>query len=212
MSLEKGKRQYLTVDEIAGLPSIPFIALDVQGILEATGGLGVFYLNIFRYEKGEENLDWPIWDVVLKQTAEALKGLQGEVFRKDDIISTYRDNKNNLLIILSAPREKGKIELEDLKMARDRILQHLKERMEQRLGSYELQKFGFYMGYSLVSKIAGLSSTKILDKAVHEACQMTTDEERHDQLAKTGGLRELLTRNRSGFSFNQSSILRPQKF
>lgn len=188
------KREYLTVTEITGLPSIPLISLDIKALLEETGQLAVLYLAIFRYEKGEEDFDWPIWDVVLKETAHILKGLQGEIFRKDDIVSTYKDSKRNLLIILSGPRTKERLEYESLKRARDRILTHLRERMEQRLGSYDFQKFGFYLGYGFGCKDPALSAAKTLDKAVDKAYQMAIEEESRERGEKTGMLKEIIAK------------------
>lgn len=192
--MEEIQRVYKTVDELTGLPSIPFIALDLKGMLETTGELGILYLNIFRYEKGAGGLDWPIWDVTLKETAEVLKDLQGVIFRKDDIVSTYKDRKNNLLIILSPPRGISRLKKEDLKRVRDRILPALRERMERRLGYYESQRFSFYMGYSILRRRTDLSTTRSLDEAVDEAHQMTIDEERHSQWEKVGELKGIIAR------------------
>lgn len=190
----KEKREYRTVEEITGLPSIPLISLGIGSLLAETGQLAILYLSIFWYEKRQEGLDWPVWDMILKETASILKEMHGEIFRKDDIVSTYKDQKNNLLIILSPPRAKGRmLEIEDLKITRDRVYQHLKERVEQRLGPYEFQRFGFRIGYSVAYKTPGLSALTSLDKAVEEAHQMAIEEEAMCQQDKTEKLRDLIT-------------------
>lgn len=186
--------EYRTVDGITGLPSIPLIGLNLSELLDTQGELGILYLNIFRYEKGIGGADWPIWDIVLKETAGALKELHGVIFRKDDILSTYKDRKENLLIILSPPRGISKLKKEDLKRVRDRILPSLRERIERRLGYYESQRFGFYMGYSIMRKSADLSAIRSLDRAVDEAHQMTIDEERYSQWERAGKLKGIIAR------------------
>lgn len=176
----------------SGLISVPFATLSLRSILDRRGQIGILYLNIVQYSHEEEARDWPVWNMILKATSESLEEMKGHIFRREDILSVYQDERNNLIILLSPPRTKPGLEPSDLEGLSCRIDLHLKRNLDMKLGSSALSRFGFYIGYGIVKNIRGVFADGLVSMAVKEAAKTALNKEQYERWRNTVMLKQLI--------------------
>lgn len=175
-----------------GFLSFSQVVDDIKDILVKKGQVGLLYLNIKRHQLKEDIYGWKECEEIFRRANKVLFELQNRIFRKEDIVSTYESKKNNLFISLIPPRYMESIKIEDLEKISSRIQKNLRLKMNEEIGLYASQKFGFYAGYALIDDIPGIPVEKLINQAIVKALRVANSREEYERWKKSSQLKQLI--------------------
>lgn len=179
-------------DKITGFFSFPQVIDDIKDILVKKGQVGLLYLNIKKHQLRENIYGWEEYEEILRRTSKVLLNLQDRIFRKEDIISTYESKKSNIFISLIPPRYKESLKIEDLEKVSSRVQKNLRLKMNEEIGLYANQRFGFYVGYALITNIPEISMEKLVYQAIVKALKVANNREQYERWRKSSQLKQLI--------------------
>ncbi|MDI6785991.1 MAG: EAL domain-containing protein [bacterium] len=179
-------------DEITGLLSLPQAINDIKDILVKKGQIGLLCLSIKKHQLREDIYGWQECEEILRRTSKVLFKLQANIFRKEDIISTYGPKRSNIVISLIPPRYKESLKIEDLEKVSSRVQEDLRLKINKEIGSYVNQKFGFYMGYALITNIPEISIGKLVYQGIEKALRVASNREQYERWRKSSQLKQII--------------------
>lgn len=187
------RSRYFVIRETGGLISVPFGTLSLRRILDTKGQIGVLYLNIVKHTRELGVYDWPVWDLVLKSMADCLLDGKGHIFRREDTISVYQDERHNLILLLSPPRIKPAFEGKDLEVLGGRIKEYVRMKVAQKVSGYYQQGFGVYVGYGVVENTPGVFAEALVSEAIERAARSAIDRQQYERWLDVARLKKIIS-------------------
>lgn len=182
----------LLFDSVTDLPTIPVLFKEIQNTLVDYGQLGILYINIIKYSSIEEIYGWKAFDDLLIIVSECLTDIKQNYLREKDIVSELMVSGNAFVLLLSPPRTKDWYEFEDLDKVRLRIANQLKKYLKERVEDSLFQKFGCFIGCSIIDYDISVRLERLIYRALEEALQDSTLQETRDYENRKRRLRDII--------------------
>ncbi len=191
---EQGGTKDLLFDRITGLPTVPLVMGEVKKFLHGSKQAGILYLNIVKYNRREGIYDWQIFDKIIREAVTYLRESKGHILRKEDVLAADTEQKHEgQVIFLSPPRDKdSSVPKETLDKISQRIKDNLHTHLGKSLGEHIIQRFGIYIGYSLLTYEPEFSAEQVVSRALKDALQVASKQERRDYSYRTNKLKEIV--------------------
>ncbi len=138
----------LLFDPVTGLPTTPLLFPRIRMLLEERGEVSLLAVNVVRYSKIEEIYGWKVFDEVMREVAQALDSITGNVLRDSDIVAELMISGNAFVVVLSPPRMAVCIDPDSLKAIVHRAEESIREQLDEALEPALYKKFGCYVGAS----------------------------------------------------------------
>jgi GGDEF domain-containing protein len=139
---EKKNLEELLHDRVTGLPTIPLLLKDIEGILQNNNKVGMLCVNVVKYSRIEEIYGFKTFDKVMAMVADILNSLVGGALRGADLISQLMISGNTFAILLSPPRKQSELREEDLLKIKKRINSKITDAIRDSLDYALFKKFG----------------------------------------------------------------------
>jgi EAL domain-containing protein (putative c-di-GMP-specific phosphodiesterase class I) len=182
----------LLFDPVTGLPTTPLLFPRISALLEDRGEVSLLCVNVVRYSRIEEIYGWQVFDEVMRQTAEALDEIAGEVLRDSDIIAELMNSGNSFVIVLSPPRLQACIDpCARVALAR-KVETAVRAKLAERIDPSLFRKFGCYVGASTVCFDEQVRLERLVYDALEQALADSHDREVADSADRIARLRQIL--------------------
>lgn len=191
LSLENALR-HLLFDEVTELPSLPLLIPKVQAMLESHENLGIMYINIVRFSRIEEIYGYEAFDQIMCLIGDHLKNMKGKELRSDDSLAYLSISGNAFVIVLSPPRDEKVLRIKDLEAVKTKIERSINHRLKKELDASLFQKFGCYIGFSLIRKRPNVRLERLVYGALEDALRFAHFVEERDDIRKLNELVEII--------------------
>lgn len=189
---EELKLARLLFDEVTELPTVPLLFGEIERVLKERGQLGILCVNVVKYSSVEEIYGWKIFDEIVKRVADALVEVKSEHLREEDILSEVMISGNAFVVLISPPRKKEWVEMVDLDRIRIRLYDVLNAKLKGTLDESLYQKFGCYIGCSVIDYEPLSRLERTVYKGLEEALQDSSLQEAKDAEHRTQELRNII--------------------
>lgn len=181
-----------------GTPTLPFLIKELQTRLRKQSYIGLLLADVSITEELEEELGWKAFDEAMEFVGQELGRIKSAALRKEDILCETMRSGNSFTVILSPPRRKVEIKLENLSRLAERLRDLLASSLEKRMNPNLGGKLVYYLGRSLVKRTSQVPIQLLVAKAVNEAyhdCwqQKLLNQERKESLHRSFFLRQGVT-------------------
>lgn len=156
----------LLFDNVTELPTLPLLLGKMKHLLSTTRQLAVITVNIVQERPLEQAFGWRSFDRLMREVAEFLQDFKHRHLRRDDDVADMMVNGNAFVILLSAPRDRPRIDRADLERTRERIRAPLRTFLAGRLPARFNDCFGCYVGCSLVDNDANQRPERTIYRAL----------------------------------------------
>lgn len=184
----------LLFDRVTDLPTVPLLLGEIKKTLEERGQLGLLYVNIVKYSFIEEIYGWKMFDEIIRRVANCLIEIKQTQLRKEDVLCEVMISGNAFVVVASPPRTKEWIELADLDKIRQRIYKSLEQRLKSSLEPSIYQKFGCYIGCTIMDYEPAARLERQVYRALEDALYDSSVQEAHDAEVRTDKLRDIIRR------------------
>jgi EAL domain-containing protein (putative c-di-GMP-specific phosphodiesterase class I)/GGDEF domain-containing protein len=156
----------------SSLPSILELKEDLQRFFKQQNNVNVICL-LLKWLKRNYLITPHWWEnkYLIDKVANSLLSLKGEVFRSQDIITIHNADPQVLFLLLSPPRKKKYLYLDDLNNVANRIKKALSERLLEELGDYTLQSLGIFSSEAQLNNCPEYQLLQGLEAARQKAYQ-----------------------------------------
>ncbi len=165
--VDLSKAYDMLIDYVTGLPTLNYILEEIK-TLSVKNSAAVISVNITSIVNIENIYGWKNYDALLKNAAETLNSMKGQIFRKDDSISVLFPASSNFIIFLSAPRNNQHISIENIDAISRRVAENLKASLAPE-GNIPSEYINFSAGFALINKNETQRIERILFAAIREA-------------------------------------------
>lgn len=183
----------LLFDPVTGLPTTPLLFPRIKLLLEDRGEVSILVLNVVRYSKIEEIYGWKVFDDVMREVAEALESITGNVLRDTDIIAELMISGNAFVVVLSPPRNTVKIESDALQLIVTKVETKIREVLSESIDPALYKKFGCYVGASTIVFDPERRLERLVHEGLDEALESSGTREAKDAQKRTTRLKEIIT-------------------
>lgn len=182
----------LLFDPVTGLPTTPLLFPRIQRLLDERGEVSMMCLNVVRYSKIEEIYGWRVFDEVMRHVAEVLENITGTYLRESDVIAELMVSGNSFVIVLSPPRNHLHMDADDLEALARRVEVRVRQELERVLEPYLFQKFGCYMGSTIVRHEQNVRLERLIYDGLERALNESNSRELLDHQRRHNRLREII--------------------
>lgn len=150
LSDENVKLRNLLYDEVTKLPTVSLLLNNIRSILQTHKQIGVIYVDVDTDSRFEQTFGYRAMEGMMNQVGTALSTLQGQVFRDKDAVATVVKSGNDFVVLLAPPREKPRMEMDDLLKIRKRVLKGLRDAMNSSLDPTICKRFHCRAGAAII--------------------------------------------------------------
>jgi len=156
----------LLFDRVTDLPMVPLLLGKMKRLLATAGQLGLITVNIVQERPIEQVFSWQSFDDILREVAAFLGDFKTQHLRRGDFVSDMMVNGNAFVILLSPPRERERLARADLERIRERVRGPLRSFLAKRLPGPFTDRFGCYVGCSLVENDPNQRTERMIYRAL----------------------------------------------
>jgi EAL domain-containing protein (putative c-di-GMP-specific phosphodiesterase class I) len=189
---EEGQLAQLLFDQVTDLPTVPLLFPDMRKILDEQGQLGFLYLEVVQYSAIERIYGWQTFDEIVKDIADCLLKFKQERLRQNDMMAEVMISGNAFVFVLSPPRTKEWLEYSDLDKVRKRIYHSLESFLKERLEPSIYEKFGCYIGCTVIDYDPSIRFERLVYQALDEAFADATLERERDAKKRSARLKDVI--------------------
>ncbi len=180
MVKDKEKLKELGIDQVTGLPTVPLLLDEIKQRLQEQKQVALICIDVVRYSKIEEIYGWEAYDNLMRAIAKTIMDLCGSYLRDTDIVSRIMVSGNAFVILVAPPRKKAYLEESDLKQLTEKVGSFLETELRKRLKPSLYEKFGCYVGGSLLKEGGGVGVERLVYRCLEEALKEAEEAQLHD--------------------------------
>ncbi|UCG11889.1 MAG: EAL domain-containing protein [Deltaproteobacteria bacterium] len=186
----------LLIDRVTLLPTLPLLLEEMREMLSQQGQVGLLYVGVVQCSTIEHVYGWETFDGVIREVARCLVEVKESHLRQQDVVGEVTINGNALVLILSPPRTRKRIDYEDLNCLRqlvyDKLHRYLRERFD-----YELyEKFGCDIGCAIIEQEPAVKFERSVYRALEEACSDSILEKERDWKRRTNMVKDMVRKRK----------------
>ena len=164
---DAGKMRGMLVDYVTGLPTLNFVIDEIKALFPKNSA-AVISVNISSIIDIEKVYGYKNYDELIKKVAVSLNSMKGQLLRKNDFVVVMFPASSHFIILLSSPRNKGRMDIENLENISRRILESLKASVPPSL-AISSEYINFSIGYSIIGESVKERIERCLFTAIREA-------------------------------------------
>jgi len=182
----------LLYDKITGFPTTPTLMKEIHEILENNRSLDIIYFCISKLKKVEEVFGWQIIDTVLEFIAKRLEELARQTLTEQDILAIDRAAGDDFIIFISSPENFYKQENMPLSLFGEKIIEDLKQAIDNEFGKDIAFQFEFYLGVSTLVYNTRVRLERLVYNSIREAISTALDKEQRSFNQNVCKLQEMI--------------------
>jgi EAL domain-containing protein (putative c-di-GMP-specific phosphodiesterase class I) len=186
----------LLIDEVTQLPTVPLLLEKMRQIVSYRGQMGLLYVGIVPCSIIECMYGWETFDLVFREIARCLIEVKENYLRQQDVVGEVTINGNALVLVLSPPRTKKRIDYEDLKLLRQRVYDRLDNCLDDRLDFNLYDKFGCNIGCAILEDNPTAKFERNLYRALEEAYTDYILEKERDKKRRIRTLQDIVRQHK----------------
>ncbi len=207
MSAALATRAEAWKDPVSGLPNITALTENWKEIIGEREELGVICLDVAKHSQVEEIYGWRIFDRVLKEAAEALRGFARKGLGEEKALSINKGSGDNFVLLIEASQ--GRLTAKRMEELIERLRSYLAREVQGGLESWPGSELGFYLGYSLIFKNPKVRMERQLARALKGAESIAANESEIDKVRRVTELKEIIGRGQIHILFQPVVHFRP---
>ena len=168
-------------NQVTELPSLQFLLTQIRTTLEARRQVGLLTLIVNPSVRLEELFGW-------------VTEIKAEALRQDDVVAELSMSGNSFVFLLSPPRYQPFILHDDLTRLRQRIAQHLGERLTRSFPPAVVAKFTSSVGCCVLTHEPNVPVQRLVLRALDQAYADAFRERDAELAARVARLDELIAR------------------
>jgi EAL domain-containing protein (putative c-di-GMP-specific phosphodiesterase class I) len=182
----------LLYDELTDLPTVPLLLGRIRRLLKESQQLGLLSISVLQNERSEQTLGWEGYESLVRNIASFLAEIKKVALRRDDYISEVMISGNAFVILLSPPRGEAGVSYTDLDKVRQRVAARLERFVRERLPSNLKEKFGLYVGCTVLAQDTSVRFERLVYSALEEAFTDSLQQRKREQRDAALRLKEVL--------------------
>ncbi len=150
----------------------PAPALQLESVgreLAASGQLGLLYVTALRRIETGDQQRWNTYDTMLEEIHAAVRDFHERRMRSSDSLVEPASRGNALVLLLDFSRSGESPEMTDVARVRARLQRHLTMHLARALPRDALERFGCYVGGTVMRHDPSVDPERIINRALEEA-------------------------------------------
>ncbi len=182
----------LLYDDVTDLPTVPLLLGRIREMLKESQELGLLSISILQNERMEQTLGGKGFESLTRDIASFLVEIKKEKLRREDHISEVMISGNAFVILLAPPRGQRQVAFEDIDKVRRRVGASLSDFVRHRLPASVQERFGVYVGCTVLTHDASLRFERRVYSALEEAFTDSLQQKKREQRQNAMRLKEVL--------------------
>ena len=156
-------------DPVTALPTVPLLLERMRASLKRDGRLGILSVSVIQALPDERITGWQAFDEIVKDVGRFLASVRTVHLRQEDFVSEVMISGNAFVILVAPPRQKSRLQLEDLQRVRDRLGSQLSRFLGRRLPPNVKGRFPCFVGCAIVDDEPSVRPERLIYRALDEA-------------------------------------------
>ncbi len=179
-------------DEVSDLPTVPLLLGRIRRMLRDSQELGLLSIGILQNEKIEQTLGGRGYESLVRDIASFLVEIKKTNLRRDDHVSEVMISGNAFVVLLDPPRGKREISYPDIDKVRRRVALKLGKFVRDRLPTSVQERFGVYIGCSVLTHDPEVRFERRVYAALEEAFTDSLQQHKRERRTKALTLKEVI--------------------
>jgi EAL domain-containing protein (putative c-di-GMP-specific phosphodiesterase class I)/GGDEF domain-containing protein len=150
-------------------PSLSHYFDRIREALEERKRLGLLSITVLQRRSVENSTGWGAYDSVMREVSAFLVRYRTERMRDSDTLFGPSQSGNAFVLLLTPPRQRRELELSDVRQVRSRVRRALREHLTRHVSSDVFERFGVYVGGSMLHNEERVAPDRIVYRALDEA-------------------------------------------
>lgn len=182
----------LLYDRVADLPTVPLLLGRIRNMLREARELGLLSISILQNERMEQTLGRQGYESLVRDIASFLVQVKQEALRREDDLAEVMISGNAFVVLLAPPRGRDSISYPDIDKVRRRVAARLGKFVRDRLPASVQERFGVYIGCSVLAHDDAIRFERRVYAALEEAFADSLRERSREQRRVALLLKEVL--------------------
>jgi EAL domain-containing protein (putative c-di-GMP-specific phosphodiesterase class I) len=183
-----GRQAFPTFD----LPTLPRLFDRISDTLMRRGQLGLLSITVLERGRGDSSAGWRGYEAIVAEISTFLTGFRRDQMREGDRLFGPSVSGNAFVLLLDPPRDGRLLGRVDLRRVQARIRHALGSHLANHLPREISERFGCYVGGSLMHYDPSVKLERIVYRTLEEAFADALQDKERERRRSTGALRRIL--------------------
>lgn len=180
------------ISELQQLPNLPVILDQIERQLVERSEVGILSVTVIRRRAGDLADGWKEYEETLGEISVFLSRFGRRRLRRTDILLEPILAGNTFMVLLGPPRGGAPLHLSGVVSVRHRLTEELTAEMRARLSHASQERFGVYVGCSLMRHDPAVRPDRIIYRALEESVADALGQQEHETRLHAMHLRQIL--------------------
>jgi EAL domain-containing protein (putative c-di-GMP-specific phosphodiesterase class I) len=180
------------VAELQQLPNLTVIMDQIERQLVERLEIGILSVTVIRRREQNPTEGWEDYEKTLREISIFLTKFSGSRLRRSDILLEPILAGNTFMVLLGPPRDGGPLHPAGVDRVWTRLRLGLADHIGERLSHTSRERFGVYVGRSLMRHDPAVRTDRIIYRALEEAIADALGQQEHEARQHTMHLRQVL--------------------
>ena len=182
----------LLYDKVTDLPTVPLLMGWIRRLLNESKDIGLLSISILQNEKMEATLGGQGYESLVRDVSTYLVEIKRTILRREDHVAEVMISGNAFVVLLAPPRARSSVSYPDIEKVRRRVSTHLGRFIRDRLPPSLQERFGVYIGCSVLSQDSNVRFERRVYSALEEAFTDSLREHKREQRIRALRLKEVI--------------------
>jgi EAL domain-containing protein (putative c-di-GMP-specific phosphodiesterase class I) len=174
------------------LPNLAVLLGQIEQQLMERGELGILSVTVIRRREGGQTENWDDYETILREISIFLERFSHQRLRSSDIVLAPILAGNTFVVLIGPPREARALHSTDVVAVRQRMMLDLSAHIAGEVSHTVAERFGVYVGGSLMHYDASVEPERIIYRALEEAIADALNEQEREEKQQSVHLRDIL--------------------
>jgi len=174
------------------LPNLAVLLGQIEQQLLERGDLGILSVTVIQRRDGGQDENWEDYETILREISVFLERFSHQRLRSSDIVLVPILAGNTFVVLIGPPREARALHSTDVVAVRQRLALDLSAHISRQLSHTIAERFGVYVGGSLMHHDASVDSDRIIYRALEEAIADALNQQKREEEQHALHLRHIL--------------------
>jgi EAL domain-containing protein (putative c-di-GMP-specific phosphodiesterase class I)/DNA-binding response OmpR family regulator len=193
----EGRARNLLFDPVTLLPTLPVLVDALREWLLVDQEVGVLVADVEPFAQVEEFYGWEIFDDVLREAAQTLRGLLGTDLQADDLLAVDRPCGSVFSLFVSLPAGQSGTEARERLQAKAEAIGHaLRTALDTRFSTRLRHRTGLEVGFARLLYTPQVRLERLIYRALSEAIALAKSRRGEEAALLREQFRDILARRR----------------
>jgi EAL domain-containing protein (putative c-di-GMP-specific phosphodiesterase class I) len=174
------------------LPNLAVLLGQIEQQLGERGDLGILSVTVIRRGDSGQDENWEDYETILREISVFLERFSHQRLRSSDIVLAPILAGNTFVVLIGPPREARSLHTTDVIAVRQRMMLDLTAHIGRELSHTVAERFGVYVGGSLMHHDTSVDSERIIYRALEEAIADALNQQKREEKQHAIHLRNIL--------------------